>query len=155
MTVVGQAVPKMKYKTFTYSTNLTWLGERAGMLRSPGKSEFRVASPPEFKGEAGVWTPEDMFVAAVETCTMTTFLAFAYRKGLPLTEYVSAAEGMLEFADGGYRFTKVILKPKIRVRTADAIEAAEKILHEAHRKCLISNSIKAEIEVKPLIESEA
>ncbi|MBI3191832.1 MAG: OsmC family protein, partial [Pedosphaera parvula] len=55
--------------------------------------EFRVASPPEFKGEAGVWTPEDLFVAAVNVCTMTTFAAFAQRLNLPVLSYRCEAEG--------------------------------------------------------------
>ncbi len=154
MSDVQQAQPKTKYKTFKYATNLKWAGDRAGMINSDGKPEFRVASPPEFKGEEGVWTPEDLFVAAVETCTMTTFLAFAYQKKLPLVSYESGAEGKLEFVDGGYRFTTVVLKPRIIVKTEDSIEEAEKIIHTAHQKCLISNSIKAAVEIEPGISTE-
>ncbi|MBL7996024.1 OsmC family protein [bacterium] len=139
------ATLKSKYKTFTYHTNLQWLENRAGLLNSEGKPGFRVASPPEFKGEAGVWTPEDLFVAAVETCTMTTFLAFAQRLQIPLVSYGSSAEGMLEFADGGYRFTKIILRPKIVVEHETAIEQAKKTIDDAHHNCLIANSIKSEV----------
>lgn len=154
MNDVKHAQPGPKYKTFMYATNLKWTGDRAGMMNSDGKPEFRVASPPEFKGESGVWTPEDLLVAAVETCTMTTFLAFAYRKKLPLVSYESRAEGKLEFVDGGYRFTAVIIKPKIVVKTVDSIEETERLLHDAHRKCLIANSIRAEVEVEPDITAE-
>lgn len=154
MNVSEQAQPKTKYKTFTYQTNVTWAGDRAGMMNSDGKPELRVASPPEFKGEEGVWTPEDMFVAAVEACTMTTFLAYAYRKKLPLVSYRSNAEGTLEFVEGGYRFTKVILKPRIVVQSGEAVEETEKLIHDAHEKCLIANSIKADVEIEPDIRVE-
>ncbi len=143
--------PKPKYKTFTYQTNLKWIEERAGMIHSEGKPDFRVASPPEFKGEEGVWTPEDLFVAAVEACTMTTFLAFAYRKQLPFISYESKAEGKLEFVDGSYRFTHVVLKPEITVESEEAVEQAKEIVHSAHEKCLIANSIKASVDVEPEI----
>ncbi len=143
--------PKPKYKTFTYNTHLKWIEDRAGMINSEGKPEFRVASPPEFKGEEGVWTPEDLFVAAVESCTMTTFLAFAYRKKLPLASYDSRAEGKLEFVDGGYRFTTVVLQPQIFVKSEEAVEEAERMIHDAHEKCLIANSIKAEVTIEPEI----
>lgn len=149
MNEAGQKQPKRTYKTFTYNTSLKWAGDRAGMLHSPGKPEFRVASPPEFKGEEGVWTPEDLFVAAVETCTMTTFLAFAFNKKLPVQSYESSAEGKLEFVDGGYRFTGVIVKPVITLNSEDAIELARQIMHAAHEKCLISNSIHASVDVDP------
>jgi len=151
MSDVQQAQPKTKYKTFTYHTNVDWLEKRAGMLRSDEKMEFRVASPPEFKGEEGVWTPEDLFVAAVESCTMTTFLAFAYQKKLPVVSYKSKAEGKLEFVDEGYRFTNIIVKPEIIVESEEALEQAEKIIHQAHEKCLIANSVIAKVEIEPTV----
>jgi len=146
------AKPKMKYKTFTYNTALKWVGNRAGILQSDGKPKFRVASPPEFKGEEGVWSPEDLFVAAVDICTLTTFSAFSQRLNLPIVSYSSEAKGMLEFVDGGYQFTKIVLKPTIVVESEDAIEQTEKTLHDAHARCLIANSIKAEVIVEPNIK---
>lgn len=142
------ATIKTKYKTFTYHTRLQWLENRAGQMNSEGKPSFRVASPPEFKGEAGVWTPEDLFVAAVEACTMTTFLAFAGRLQIPLLAYESSAEGVLEFSDGGYHFTKVIVRPKITVANESAIAQAQKTMADAHHNCLIANSIKSEVVIE-------
>ncbi len=144
--------PKVKYKTFKYHTNLKWLGNRAGMLAAEGKTEFRVASPPEFKGEAGVWTPEDLFVAAVETCTMTTFAAFAQKQNLPILSYTSKAEGFLEFVDGKYQFTKIILRPTVLIGAPEAVELTRKTLNDAHHGCLIANSIKSDVVLEPIIE---
>lgn len=142
----------IKHKSFTYHTRLSWQGNRAGVLAAEGKPSFRVASPPEFKGEAGVWTPEDLFVAAVDICTLTTFAAFAQRHQLPIVSYVSGAEGMLEFIDGKYRFTRIILRPTIVLRDASAKPQAEKILHDAHEACLIANSIRAYVIIEPTID---
>ena len=145
------AQPKVKYKTFTYHTNLTWLEKKSGALSAEGKPSIRVASPPEFKGEAGVWTPEELFVASVDICTMATFMAFAQRLQLPVVSYKSNAEGRLEFVDGGYRFTKVVLKPEIIVRTEEAVEQTHRTLDDAHKSCLIANSTNAEVVVEPVI----
>ncbi len=143
--------PNVRYKTFRYRTGLRWLGNKSGELSSDGKPSFRVASPPEFKGEANVWTPEDLFVAAVDICTMTTFLAFAQRLQLPIVSYTSKAEGVLEFVDGGYRFTNVVLHPTIIVASESATEQVRQTLHDAHESCLIANSIRAEVIVEPFI----
>ncbi|MBX7152380.1 OsmC family protein [bacterium] len=143
-----------KYKSFTYQTQLHWLENRAGKLGSEGKPEFRVASPPEFKGEASVWTPEDLFVAAVDTCTMTTFLAFASRKQLHIVAYSSHAEGLLEFTDGGYQFTKIVIRPEIIVQSSEAIPDVEKLIHDAHDNCLIARSIKPKVTIEPVIRTE-
>ena len=145
------AAPKMKYKSFTYRTGLEWLGGRAGTLSSEGKPAFRVASPPEFKGEAGVWCPEDLFVASVNVCVMATFAAFAERLKLPVVSYSCDAEGVIEYVENGYRFTRVTLRPKIAVRTAEAVAQAEKTIHDAHHNCIVSNSVRSSVELVPEI----
>lgn len=146
--------PVKKYKTFTYHTNIQWTSDRQGMLRADGKPELNISSPPEFKGIPGVWTPEDLFVAAVEICQMSTFLAFGIRKELPLRSYKSAAEGTLEFVDGNYRFTKVVVRPEIVVGSSWTKEQVEQLVHTAHDNCLIGNSITAEVVVEPKIVIE-
>jgi organic hydroperoxide reductase OsmC/OhrA len=110
-----------------------------------------MSSPPEFKGEPGMWTPEDLFVAAVETCTMTTFLAFAQRLNVPFVSYASSAEGTLEFVQGTYQFTKIVLRTNIEVTSGEAGEQAKHALEEAHENCLIANSIKAVVILLPTI----
>jgi len=142
---------KPRYKTFTYENTVEWTGSRAGNIQSDGKPALLTASPPEFKGEAGKWSPEDLFVASVNSCIMTTFLAFAFRKKLDFDLYESSSEGILERTDNGYQFTKIFVRPTIRVATEEAVEMAEKILHDSHDKCLISNSITGETIIEPNI----
>ncbi|RPJ30470.1 MAG: OsmC family peroxiredoxin, partial [Planctomycetaceae bacterium] len=130
--------PKVKHKVFNFRTQLAWAGGKAGMLRAEGKPELRIASPPEFKGEAGVWTPEDLFVAALETCTMCTFASFAQRLQLPIVSYESTAEGVLEFVDGGYQFTRVYIRPRVVVSQPDKSDQVRKTLEDAHHACLVA-----------------
>lgn len=143
--------PKIKHKTFSYQTALKWVGGKAGTLGSEGKHSFRVASPREFKGEAGVWTPEDLMVGAVEVCHLTTFLAFAQRKQLPLVSYESKAIGMLEFLDGDYRISRVIVSPTIVVGATVTEAEVFSLLRESHKHCIISNSINSIVEVNPTV----
>ena len=143
--------PVKKFKTFTYHTSVEWKSDRQGFLRSEGKPEIYVSSPPEFKGIPGVWTPEDLFVAAAEICTMSTFLSFGGRKGIPLKSYKSSSEGLLENVDGKYRFTKIIIKPEIVVEASWTKEQVNEIVHQAHDNCLIANSMTTEVIIEPTI----
>jgi organic hydroperoxide reductase OsmC/OhrA len=140
-----------KFKSFQYQTDLEWAGDRAGMIHSEGKPAFRVSSPPEFKGESGVWTPEDLFVASIESCAMTTFLAFAERAKLPIVSYTSHAEGFLENVEGSYQFVKIILRPTIVISDPKATDLVCKTFEESNRKCFIANSIRAEVLTEPKI----
>jgi peroxiredoxin-like protein len=153
--MTGQATdkkPKMKYRSFEYTTGIKWLGGKAGNLSSPEKPEFRVASPPEFRGESGVWTPEDLFVAAVESCTMTTFLSLVQRHKLPVAAYESKATGKLEFRDDGFRMTEILIYIKIVISDPEAHSDTEKAVRQAHSQCLIAKSITGNVEIVPEIQ---
>ena len=54
---------KQKNRKFIYRTNVSWIEEKKGFLCSSGKPTIEVATPPEFKGHEGMWTPEELFVA--------------------------------------------------------------------------------------------
>lgn len=146
-----ETTTNVKHRSFTYSTDVVRLGERAGVLSSKGKQDFRVASPPEFKGEAGVWTPEDLFVAAVDSCTMMTFLSLALRHSVPVLDYESHATGILEFMDGKYRFSKVILSPRIVIERVEDVDRVKLLVDEAHASCFVANSIRSEVRIEPTI----
>ena len=71
-----------KYKSFRYTNNLTWEKARRGNTSAPGKPQMEIGSPPEFKGEPGVWCPEELLVAALNGCLMLTFISLAQSKGV-------------------------------------------------------------------------
>lgn len=144
--------PKIKHKSFSYTTNLMWVDGRIGTLTSAGKPSLQISSPPEFKGSPGYWTPEDVFVGSVEMCQMLTFIGIAGKQGVPFISYKSSAKGTLEFIDGQYRFTRIVIVPVIAVEEPGTESQISAILREAHKKCLIANSISAIVEVNPQVE---
>jgi len=145
--------PKKAYKVFRYQAAVAWKSGRRAVVSSAGKPDIEASSPPEFKGEAGCWTPEDMFVASVNLCTLLTFVAFAQQKGLEFVSYECAAEGLLENVEGKYRFTEVALHPHITVKAQQDIERAREVLDSAHKGCLVSNSIASVVKIFPDIRA--
>jgi peroxiredoxin-like protein len=138
-------------KSYRYATSLRWTGERKGGMSVAGKPPVEVATPPEFKGHAGVWSPEDLFVAAVNSCLMTTFLALAERSGLGFEKYESEAEGLLELVDGKFVFTKVVVRPRVTLKAGEDRARAEEILHKSESHCIVSNSIRTPVTLEPTI----
>ena len=141
----------IRAKNYRYTVSVRWTGEKKGALTAEGKPLVEVATPPEFKGHEGIWSPEDLYVASVNACIMTTFLAFAGRAGLAFAEYESEAEGLLEFLDDRFVFTKIVVRPRIELRPGEERVKAEEILHKAERNCLVSNSIRTEVSLEPTI----
>jgi len=142
---------QIRPKSFTYKTRTEWSEGRSGSLLGDGKPPIRFSSPPEFNGETGVWTPEDLFVAAVETCHMMTFVSFAARRHLQLISYQSHTNGVLEFVDGEYRFTRIVIFPTITVPKSMDEQEVKVVVQDAHKHCLVVNSIASIVEVNPTI----
>ena len=142
---------KKSYKSFSYENHIAWKSARRGAVRAAGKPDLDVSSPPEFKGEAGIWTPEDLFVGSLNACILMTFVAFATQKGLDFASYECRAEGKLEFVEGKYRFTEVKLYPQIVVRSPQDVDRAKNLVETAHANCFISNSISAAVTLSPEI----
>jgi peroxiredoxin-like protein len=137
---------------YFYETEVRWSGERRGDLRAPGLPALEVAAPPEFKGPEGVWSPEHLYVAAVNSCFMTTFLAIAELSKLGFTSFTCNARGKLEKEEGkGYRITEIILRPNLIIRNGRDAEWATRILEKAEKNCLISNSINTAVKLEPEI----
>jgi organic hydroperoxide reductase OsmC/OhrA len=140
---------KKSWKSFRYQTQAVWKQARRIKASAAGKPDLEISSPPEFKGDQGIWTPEDLFVTALNICIMETFLAFAEQKGLGLAAYDSSAEALLEFKDGKYRFTEITVHPQVALKSPDDVERARQIMKSAHDNCFVSNSITSSVSVLP------
>ena len=143
--------PQVKPKVFHYDVQVRWNSEKRGTLTAKDKPSLEVASPPEFKGHPGIWTPEDLLVSAVVSCTMTTFLSFAAKKGIELAGYQCGATGTLEMVEGKFRFSKVVLRPRITVARAEDRDKALDVFHQAEASCLVANSLLTKVEGEPEI----
>jgi organic hydroperoxide reductase OsmC/OhrA len=146
----------LKQLPYFYETEVTWTEERRGGLQAPGLPALAVAAPPEFRGHEGIWSPEHLYVASVNACFMTTFLALAELSKLEFKSFTCHAKGKLEKEEGrGYRITEIILRPKLIIRRAGDAERAGRILEKTEKNCLISNSIYTAVTLEPEIGIEA
>ncbi len=137
-----------------YQVDLTWATGRKGILHSNVlDTKIEVATPPEFsKGIAGIWTPEHLFVASVNSCFMTTFLAIAEKSRLDNFDFSSNAVGTLESKDGKLQITRITLHPIVTVEERD-VTLALRVLQKAKNHCLITNSIKSDILFAPDVKA--
>ncbi len=141
----------VRSKVYMYHTTVKWAEQRKGIISCAGKPDVEVATPPEFKGHEGIWSPEDLFVASANICVMTTFLVVAERAGLSFSAYESVAEGRLELVEGKFQFTAITIRPTITLTTDTDAAKAKELIEKAEANCLISNSMKARVSVEPTI----
>ena len=146
-------------QTATYHTDVTWKGEHWGHIQLGNGPEMDFSAPPDAQGHPGVLTPEDAFVAAVNTCVMMMFIWSAERFKLELVTYECRAEGtkLIEL-DRTEIFTQVTLRPRIVLRTDAAgresvLKRLKKALDSAVKYSLVANSIKSKLVLEPEIET--
>jgi len=142
---------EVRSKRYIYRTTVRWAEQKRGVISSAGKPDVAVATPPEFKGHEGIWSPEDLFVASVNICIMSTFLAFAERAGVAFAGYESEAEGVVELVEGKLRVTSIVVKPRLVLESGEDAAKARDVLAKAEANCLISNSIKTTVTFEPTI----
>ncbi len=139
--------------------SVRWLSGKRTLASVAGKPDLEVATPPEFKGVEGVWSPEDMLVGSIASCFAVTLVAVAERRNVPLRGLDVAGSGRVtQRNDGRFGFTEAVLHavvdtdPGFETEAAEAAEAAE-------RGCLVSSSldfpVRLELEVRTLSPSEA
>lgn len=137
-----------------YEVKVNWEADRKGLMTSPVLNEnIEVATPPEFpKGMPGIWSPEHLLVAAVNSCLMTTFLAIAENSKFEFSNFESNADGKLEKVDGKFMISEIELKPVVTLLKEEDREKAIRILEKSEAACLISNSVKSKIIFTPQVK---
>jgi organic hydroperoxide reductase OsmC/OhrA len=134
-----------------YNTAIRWEQGRRGTLTSPDLTNpILVATPPEFpKGEPKIWSPEHLYVAAANSCLMTTFLAIAENSKLDFVSFDSSATGKLEKVEGNLMISEIELKPVVVLKDEKDKERALRIIEKSEKACLISNSMKSKVVLSP------
>jgi len=144
-------------RTSTYHTTVEWKGEHWGHLVMGNGPEYEFSAPPDAHGHAGVFTPEDAFVAAANTCVMMMFIWATQRFKIKLLSYQCRTTGTKRIElDRTEIFARLEFKPRIRVSAAgepaDAVLArVRRALESAQKYSLVANSVKSEICVDPEI----
>ncbi len=121
-----------------------------GSLVTTDVPPVRVGPPPQFDGRPGHHSPEDLLLAAVASCHMTTLVALARRKDLPVKSYAATASGTLEKTREGLRFTSIRLRAEASTdpgREADLKQLME--LAETH--CIVSNALGLHVQLDVMV----
>ena len=141
------------HKVHEYKVGLLWTGnrgngtatyksyERTYTQHVAGKPDLLGSSDPAFRGDPSRYNPEELLVAALSSCHMLWFLHLCSEAGVSVVDYTDHAKGVMEeLADGGGRFTEVVLHPTVTVASSPMLAQVDRLHEEAHRKCFIANS---------------
>jgi organic hydroperoxide reductase OsmC/OhrA len=136
-----------------YNTKVRMKDGRVGELVCGNGHKADFSAPPEFKGNAGVFTAEDALVASVNMSIMQTFLHLTEKKNIKIRAYEADANGILGHRKGNECLIRIVVHPKITVDPGTDIDVIELCLNEARKYSIIVNSIHATIVVEHKMET--
>jgi organic hydroperoxide reductase OsmC/OhrA len=135
---------------YFYESESEWKGGKDLQLAGSALPPIVAGAPPEFKGRAGVWAPEHLLVASLNSCYMLTLLAIAEFSKIAIVSFSSSAKGKLEKVAGAtYQVTEIVVKPRVVIASAGDLARMARIFEKAKENCFVSNSIKSAIKIEP------
>lgn len=140
-----QSAPKTMHK-MQFATRLDWLEKKEGIITAnDAKGAIKVATPKVFGGEGEEWSPEHLFISAISSCFMTTYLFFAEKAQLEVSHLTCLATGQVALQNGKYDFTGIDLYPKIYIRDENFRERALRVLKRTEAHCLVSSALRVPV----------
>jgi organic hydroperoxide reductase OsmC/OhrA len=151
-------------KSHSYETTVRWTGnrgtgtssyrdyDRSHEVTAAGAPVIQGSSDPAFRGDADRWNPEQLMVVSLSQCHMLWYLHLAAEAGVVVVAYTDTAVGtMTEQADGGGRFTDVVLRPVVTVAEGAMTGPAQALHPEAHTRCFVANSVNFPVRHEPIV----
>ena len=110
------------------------------------------SSDATFRGDRTRYNPEELLLGALSACHMLWVLHLSADAGITVVDYQDEAWGeMAEHADGSGEFTRVVLRPRVKIAQAERVEEAVAIHARAHAVCALARSMNFPVEHEPQV----
>jgi len=143
-----------RQKSYLFENTVFKEGDESAKTVFSGPGELEVGPAPEFEGNPETLNPEEMFVAAVNNCLMTTFFYFARKLNIEILSYYSNAKGRLEKQKDGFRFTRVVVQAEVMLAQQQLVDKVRQIGDLAEKYCLVSRSITCSVQYQLKVQTK-
>ena len=125
---------------------------RGHVWKFDGGIEVAASSSPQLvplpMSSAAAVDPEEAFVASLASCHMLWFLSLAARQGFVVNAYEDHPHGTMGHNKAGRdALVRIELRPRIEFEgeCSPSPEQVAQLHHDAHDRCMIANSLRAEV----------
>jgi organic hydroperoxide reductase OsmC/OhrA len=145
---------KKQFKVQTqWSSNDAFSNAKTHSVRIENKDSLTVSAAKVFKGDGTQYNPEDLFLSALSSCHMMSYMYLCEKHHITLVEYTDETLGTLVIkADGSGSFTEITINPTVTILESDKLDLALRLHAEANRLCFIANSCSVSIQHKANIQ---
>ena len=145
---------KKQFKVQTqWSSKDAFSNTKTHRVSVENKATLTVSAAKTFKGDGTKHNPEDLFLSALASCHMMSYMYLCNKHHITLVDYTDKTVGTLVVkADGSGAFTEIIINPKVTILEANKLDLALRLHTEANRLCFIANSCSVPIQHKANIQ---
>lgn len=153
-------------KLHPYQVSITWTGARHGTTKDyasysreytvsgEGKADLLGSSDKIFRGDATLYNPEELLLAAISSCHLLWYLHLCADNKIHILSYKDDISGELEIHAGGDgKFKQANLYPHVVIDDPEKISLATELYQSAHQKCFIANSVNFPVECFPQVSA--
>ena len=145
----------MKALPHRYDVHLAGGPSGYAELSTAGVPELRTAPPADYDGPGDAWSPEHLLLASVQACFLFTLRAIARLSKVEFLALELDASGTVDRQEGVTRFTEIVLRPRLTVRSGTDRAQALHVLEKSEKTCLVSASLSTPIRLEPEITEQA
>ena len=142
-----------RQKSYLFRNTVFKKGAESAKTVFSGPGELEVGPAPEFEGSPETLNPEEMFVAAINNCLMTTFFYFVRKLNVEISSYYSEAQGQVEKQKDGFRFTNVQVRAEVALAQQEPAEKVRQLGDLAEKYCLVSRSVTCPVHYELEVET--
>ena len=137
------------YKDRRFSSTAGWVGGTRSLVRGPDLPDVDVATPAELGGhDTGVWSPEELLLAACASCYELTVVGAAHAHDVPLHAAEITATGHVTRRDDG-RLGFIVIEIDARLCTdGDRVEEVGLIAERAKDACIVMLALDVPVHIR-------
>lgn len=141
-----------------YRVEAWWTSGRTGIAKSDTTpSAIHFSAAPEYEGLESRWTPEELLLASITGCFITTFRAIASSVQFEFTDLEVEAVAKVHRVGSAFYFEDIEIRPTLKIVSLEDCDRALVLLEKAQGRCLISRALDFPLRFHPqvqVIESE-
>ena len=138
------------HRTLVFEARGKWDHETGGVANL-GAYDVYFDTPREFNGKGGSPCPDQLFLASLSGCVITTFNYFKKLHGADPKDVEAYVSGRVERGKEGYRLSSIYIKLTV-VSSLEGLEVNKMCAKKALQYCHLTKSIEPAIPIEASFE---
>ncbi len=137
----------MPTKSLEFKAKLIWDGDSGGEVKARKYKDLKLDMPVEFGGKGRYPCPDELFLAGLAGCLLTTFLYFRSKLNFHMQRFEILTSGTLSAESDGYRIAGIEATMHAKTNRSEKTKA-RRCIELTKKYCHITRTLEKAIPIK-------